>query len=1252
MPKIRPGGERGPGKFFRSSVRGHTTFPSLTSVTPNFDRVSGGAALTITGARFVSGATVTIGGVACTSVVIVDSTQITCNSPVNQLEGIYDLVVTNPNGESATLALAFTYIAGHVTLVTPTKGLTSGGTIVYLTGVNFVTGSTITIGGVAATNVVFVDSQHMYFTTPIHPDGAVDIVITEPLGATVTARNAFFYTSSIFGGDIRRQPSITIHSTLNNGVNTVNFILNGVSVPPIPGEKIIFTDSDNLIFSGQVQAVNQIIEGDRRNVAWQVTGTDHLFRFNSKRPFGVYNNQSATLVVKDLVARYAPGTSVAFVQSRLPRISAVFDGSLDLVTCLKQIATSIGEGHFYLDYTPALHFYILDSVFSLPPASPLELGPGSSMIVYNSSTSTLGYNFPRGYYYFMTNFEYGDTASYPAQVVATPHSNAGNYVLLSDQAGARNLLGDISNGSYNGNTMVMNPYGWIGFRSNGDYIPNDSNQWNFQAGDNYFASADVAARLEAAALQKLQTTALSPISNLIFLQDYLPRFTAIPLGPTLDGRPCTRRKIYAIRLADIHEGGGTSIYGYATINDNSTTDATPAPAPFTYVPVNLSVNPPYGPSVAPSAREDTGSPVDPTEYLGRNAQAGWWSFKYTNVFRDGTESRSSPVSGPIYMTGNDQVELTFLPGDTVAGVDVVFQRFYGSVHATTDAGGAPLVPTFEVDTTSVIAVTTDNVTRRIVTPFGADLSGGQHSPHNVPPGEEDLPGPDLEDTDAPDDLDDLNMDLLLDPPITSESDGSQIRNRVYVKGRGTIMAADAAVGDTTIFITDSSTFSPTGGTAILGARILTYVSLVKGANAAGFDAMLLGAPLSAPILQADWKFGGGTPIRPFVQVDDLIAQQKLGAIETDSDGNPTDGVREYTIEDDSLTTVEQMVAKAKAELKLFASPIVTVRYTTSDPKTRPGKVVHIDLTDPPLNGDFVIQEVTINHYHDESDEVGPFYSATADSAARFNFNDMLQYLFDKKGGGGATASKVVSIGASDDIVDSIRSPTTKENWFVVNWNSTAGSINYTGCIAQAQPQGVLTFQRDSAAIGAWRGGWQRTTQGGANFGGGVVIEPSPTTGWAYWEWEPYMEWRIRTGSVLDPTAIYWLGFDFDHTLPLNNYLYNGRHIAILSYLGGGWGFSTGDGGQQLFGGAFAGIAPNNVYKMYVKWISDNLAQVGVQNETAGGPMLTADVPVNNLVSSAVVTHKGIKGVVLMTMPNVSAPAGVYMDIASVYGKRN
>jgi hypothetical protein len=89
--------------------------PTISGVSPNQGSSTGGTAITITGTGFVSGATVTVGGVAATNVVVVSATSITATTPAGTV-GAADLVVTNPDTTTITDAGAFTYLQSQANL--------------------------------------------------------------------------------------------------------------------------------------------------------------------------------------------------------------------------------------------------------------------------------------------------------------------------------------------------------------------------------------------------------------------------------------------------------------------------------------------------------------------------------------------------------------------------------------------------------------------------------------------------------------------------------------------------------------------------------------------------------------------------------------------------------------------------------------------------------------------------------------------------------------------------------------------------------------------------------------------------------------------------------------------------------------------------------------------------------------------------------------------------------------------------------
>jgi hypothetical protein len=86
-----------------------TTGLQVTAISPTVGSTSGNTAVTISGDDFANGATVSIGGVAATSVVVQSSTRLTAVSGARPA-GTGDVVVTS-GGQAATLANGFAFIA-------------------------------------------------------------------------------------------------------------------------------------------------------------------------------------------------------------------------------------------------------------------------------------------------------------------------------------------------------------------------------------------------------------------------------------------------------------------------------------------------------------------------------------------------------------------------------------------------------------------------------------------------------------------------------------------------------------------------------------------------------------------------------------------------------------------------------------------------------------------------------------------------------------------------------------------------------------------------------------------------------------------------------------------------------------------------------------------------------------------------------------------------------------------------------------
>src|SRR4051812_36945699 len=398
------------------------TAPRIVSLSPDNSRTSGGGTLTITGLNFRvapdgTQPVVTIGGATATSVAVVNPTTVTCVIPAGAA-GLSDVTVAE-GSQSYTAPNAFTYFGAAIVSVSPGYTPFGGGADVVIFGYNFIAGATIAFGGIAATNVVFIDSQHYSATVPAHAVGFVDVTMTEPLGAVWTLKRGFQYTLFNRGNDIRRSPGIKIHSALGQQ-KTATITIDGSSNKPLVGERIEVTDSldgDRLLFAGLAEKVTQRYDDGIDAYFWDVTCSGWASLFNKYRPIASFTNVSATTVVTSLVGQFAPSFTTAHVQTNLARISIDLDGTKELYACLQDIAKMIGGGHVWVDDYQDVHFFHVVPPgippLDIPQQPPMTVGPAAAPTVAEASSDWPD-SFTGGYVAVAASFVYeGGAESIP-----------------------------------------------------------------------------------------------------------------------------------------------------------------------------------------------------------------------------------------------------------------------------------------------------------------------------------------------------------------------------------------------------------------------------------------------------------------------------------------------------------------------------------------------------------------------------------------------------------------------------------------------------------------------------------------------------------------------------------------------------------------------------------------------------------------------------------------------------------------------
>ncbi len=190
------------GAIWSFTTAGTATTPGagVISVSPASGPSAGGTSVTITGTTFAPGATVSFGLSTATKIVVVNSANITATTPP-QVGGSANVTVINPDGTSWSLPGGFLYASPPpstqptLNVVVPNTGSPEGGTAITISGHNFVSGLTVTVGGSPAT-VTSRATNSIQATTPAGSAGtAADIVVTNPNGQIATLTAAFSYTN-------------------------------------------------------------------------------------------------------------------------------------------------------------------------------------------------------------------------------------------------------------------------------------------------------------------------------------------------------------------------------------------------------------------------------------------------------------------------------------------------------------------------------------------------------------------------------------------------------------------------------------------------------------------------------------------------------------------------------------------------------------------------------------------------------------------------------------------------------------------------------------------------------------------------------------------------------------------------------------------------------------------------------------------------------------------------------------------------
>lgn len=216
--------------------------PAVRAVSPAQGPEAGDGTVTITGGPFIGGGVtaVSFGGVPAASFTVDSDTRITAIAPAQTFRTV-DITVTSANGTSVVGAAdEYTYLEAPPTVgsLTPTGGVSSGGTSVVITGTDLSTTKGVYFGGTAASSFTVDSDTQVTAVTRAQTNGTVNVSVTNSAGISTPvpgSRFTFFSpvpvvttvspaAGSSLGGD-----TVTITGTRLTGTFRVTF--GGIAVP-------------------------------------------------------------------------------------------------------------------------------------------------------------------------------------------------------------------------------------------------------------------------------------------------------------------------------------------------------------------------------------------------------------------------------------------------------------------------------------------------------------------------------------------------------------------------------------------------------------------------------------------------------------------------------------------------------------------------------------------------------------------------------------------------------------------------------------------------------------------------------------------------------------------------------------------------------------------------------------------------------------------------------------------------------------
>lgn len=145
-----------------------------------------------------------------------------------------------------------------------------------------------------------------------------------------------------------------IQQVLTYSEDSMSFVVHQGDKPSA-GQSIVVADGATVLFGGIIDSVkaDEMPGGITR---WNCTARDYSYQFNAKLVADIWEDVSASTIVKEIIATYCTGFTSTGVDNGAPNVEFIFLDYEKPTECMKKLAEYVGW-EWFIDYNKDVQFF-------------------------------------------------------------------------------------------------------------------------------------------------------------------------------------------------------------------------------------------------------------------------------------------------------------------------------------------------------------------------------------------------------------------------------------------------------------------------------------------------------------------------------------------------------------------------------------------------------------------------------------------------------------------------------------------------------------------------------------------------------------------------------------------------------------------------------------------------------------------------------------------------------------------------------